>query len=80
MCPQTFGVGLSEGSTMDGFWGDAARARHPSRHVEEQEVNEIAAQLRGAVCQNLSVADSPSEMVASMRGVIGERLRRDLEA
>jgi len=49
-------------------------AQHPARHVEEQVVYEIASQLRCVVCQNLSVADSPSEMATQMRGVIKERL------
>jgi len=49
-------------------------AQHPARHVEEQAVYEIAAQLRCVVCQNLSVADSPSEMANQMRGVVRERL------
>jgi len=52
----------------------AALAQHPARHVEEQVVYEIAGQLRCVVCQNLSVADSPSEMALQMRGVIKERL------
>ena len=52
----------------------AALAQHPARHVEEQVVYEIAAQLRCVVCQNLSVADSPSEMALQMRSVIKERL------
>jgi len=52
----------------------ALRAQHPARHVENQVVYEIASQLRCVVCQNLSVADSPSEMASQMRGVIKERL------
>ena len=51
-----------------------ALAQHPARHVEEQTVYEIATQLRCVVCQNLSVADSPSEMALQMRAVIKERL------
>ncbi len=42
--------------------------------VDEDTVNEIAAQLRCVVCQSLSVADSPSETASQMRGVIRERL------
>jgi cytochrome c-type biogenesis protein CcmH len=51
-------------------------AQHPARHVEEQTVYEIATQLRCVVCQNLSVADSPSEMARQMRDVIKDRLAR----
>jgi cytochrome c-type biogenesis protein CcmH len=51
-----------------------ARGQHPARHVEAQEAYEIGAQLRCVVCQNLSVADSPSEMAGQMRAVIKERL------
>ena len=51
-----------------------ALAQQPATHVGEQAVHEIAAQLRCVVCQNLSVADSPSEMASQMRAVIRERL------
>ena len=53
-----------------------ALAQHPARHVEEQTVYEIAAQLRCVVCQNLSVADSPSEMAVNMKGQVRELLSR----
>ncbi|HSF06372.1 MAG TPA: cytochrome c-type biogenesis protein [Methylomirabilota bacterium] len=49
-------------------------AQQPARHVEEEQVHTIATQLRCVVCQNLSVADSPSEMANQMRAVIRERL------
>jgi cytochrome c-type biogenesis protein CcmH len=42
--------------------------------IDEQDVHEVAAQLRCVVCQNLSVADSPSEMAQQMRAIVRERL------
>ncbi len=51
-----------------------ALAQQPATHVGEQAVHDVAAQLRCVVCQNLSVADSPSEMASQMRAVVRERL------
>src|SRR5213593_2842948 len=48
----------------------------PAAPVSEETVHEVASQLRCVVCQNLSVADSPSEMARQMRDVIRERLGR----
>ena len=40
----------------------------------EDQAQLLAAELRCPVCQNLSVADSPSEVALQMRSVIKERL------
>ena len=44
-----------------------------ARDLDDQ-TREIAAELRCVVCQNLSVADSPSEMAQQMRAVVREQL------
>ena len=53
-----------------------ARAQQPAKPaaVSEQQVYDVASDLRCVVCQNLSVADSPSEMAAQMRAIVRERL------
>lgn len=52
----------------------SASAQQPPRPVNEQQVYDVASQLRCVVCQNLSVADSPSEMANQMRALVRERL------
>jgi cytochrome c-type biogenesis protein CcmH len=52
----------------------AAAGAYAATPVTPQQVHEVAEQLRCVVCQNLSVADSPSEMAAQMRGIVRERL------
>lgn len=51
-----------------------AAAQPPATNVDDARVYEVASQLRCVVCQNLSVADSPSEMANQMRTIVRERL------
>jgi cytochrome c-type biogenesis protein CcmH len=41
----------------------------------EEQTRALAAELRCVVCQNLSVADSPSEMAQQMRAIVREQLQ-----
>src|SRR5574337_133099 len=56
--------------TVLGVWVGAALAGS----LEERTLR-LAAELRCPVCQNLSVADSPSAMATQMREVIYEKLK-----
>ena len=52
-----------------------AEAAAPSFDLEEK-VREIASELRCVVCQNLSVADSPSELAKEMRNLVRELVQQ----
>jgi cytochrome c-type biogenesis protein CcmH len=54
--------------------GPPAAGQPGARAVDEQQVYDVASELRCVVCQNLSVADSPSEMAGQMRAIVRERL------
>ncbi|HEX7227063.1 MAG TPA: cytochrome c-type biogenesis protein CcmH [Candidatus Binatia bacterium] len=56
-----------------GFLGGVLQAA-PAPDIEEQ-TRAISAELRCVVCQNLSVADSPSEMAQQMRTSVREQLQ-----
>ena len=53
----------------------SAFAQPPATNVDDARMYEVGSQLRCVVCQNLSVADSPSEMAHQMRGIVRDRLR-----
>jgi len=56
-----------------GVAGMAGAAGASSTDVEDR-VREIASELRCVVCQNLSVADSPSDLAKEMRNLVREQV------
>jgi cytochrome c-type biogenesis protein CcmH len=52
-----------------------AAAGTPAPDVE-QRTREIASELRCVVCQNLSVADSPSDLAKEMRNLVREQVEQ----
>jgi len=53
----------------------ALAAKAPAVDVEDRS-REIASELRCVVCQNLSVADSPSDLAKEMRGLVREQVEQ----
>jgi cytochrome c-type biogenesis protein CcmH len=51
-------------------------ARAADRQAIEDRVREIASDLRCVVCQNLSVADSPSDLAKEMRNLVREMVEQ----
>ena len=65
--------------------GPSLAASAPSSKAIEDRVREIASDLRCVVCQNLSVADSPSDLAKEMRNLVRELVeqgknRQEIEA
>ena len=56
-------------------WGGDGIAASGGPGVEER-VREIASDLRCVVCQNLSVADSPSDLAKEMRNLVREQVEQ----
>jgi cytochrome c-type biogenesis protein CcmH len=56
-------------------WGGDGIVSAAGPDVEER-VREIASELRCVVCQNLSVADSPSDLAKEMRNLVREQVEQ----
>lgn len=70
------GIALAGSSPPKADAGDPARALGASAADLEDRVREIASELRCVVCQNLSVADSPSDLAKEMRNLVRELLQQ----
>lgn len=53
-----------------------ADGAHAAGSDVEDRVREIASELRCVVCQNLSVADSPSDLAKEMRNVVRDQVQQ----
>lgn len=58
-------------------WSVACVDAATSADVEDR-VREIASELRCVVCQNLSVADSPSDLAKEMRNLVRELVQKGM--
>src|SRR5512134_563228 len=58
------------------LWWSAAPVRAATNFDLEDRVRAIASELRCVVCQNLSVADSPSDLAKEMRNLVREQVQQ----
>lgn len=58
------------------FWLGAGNAQAAGSVEVEDRTREIASELRCVVCQNLSVADSPSDLAKEMRNLVREQVQQ----
>ena len=57
-------------------WWGAAHVHAATNFDLEDRVREISSELRCVVCQNLSVADSPSDLAKEMRNLVRELVQQ----